>query len=375
MSDVNRESPKSAEVRGLHLPVEQGMLQALVPINGLTVDHLNTLLRDQFIEVAFAGQTLFRAGDYDNHHVYLLSGLVAITDEAGNEIQVSAEDPVSRYPLKHYQPRRHSAVTKTDCSIIRFDSDQLDGMLAWDQASNYIMLDIASQRDLDEDADWMLTLLKSNMFYKVPPMNIREVLNKFKPVVVKSGDIILRQGEEGDCCYFIKEGLAGVYQFKDEKSPAELVAELGLGRCFGEDALVNDTVRNATIKMHSNGVLMKLDKKDFFLLLKSAPVNKCSMKEALEKEENGAAWIDVRTQDEYEKGHYGQSINLPLNILKLKSRILDKEKSYIIYCNTGRRSEAAAFFLNEEGFDVSLLSGGYYHYSVDQQKLFEGHDA
>lgn len=374
MTDTEISSSQATEQRGLQLPVEQGMLKVLVPVNALTVDHLNTLLRDQFLEVVIAGQPLFRSGEYDNHHVYLLSGQVVVTDDGGRETVISAEDPACRYPLKHYQPRRHTAITKTDCGIIRFDSDQLDGMLAWDQASNYIMLDIASQRDLDEDADWMLTLLKSNMFYKVPPMNIRQILNKFSPVVVTNGETILRQGEEGDCCYFIKEGLAGVYQFSDEKSRPELVAELGVGRCFGEDALVNDTVRNATITMHSNGVLMKLDKKDFFLLLKPAAVTKCSLAEAKVSEQQGAIWIDVRTQDEFEKGHYAGAINLPLNILKLKSRILDKDKRYIVYCNTGRRSEAAAFFLNEEGFDVALLAGGYYYYSVPEQKQFESHD-
>lgn len=351
--------------------IDHRLLQTLVPVNALTEDHLKTLLWNQTVEVILAGQSLFAIGDYDNHHVYLLSGEVVVTDEAGEEITRTADDPASRYPLRHYQPRRHSAVAKTDCSVIRFDSDQLDAMLAWDQASNHIMLEIASQRDLDEDADWMLTLLKSNLFYKVPPMNIREVLNKFKPVVMTNGDIVLRQGEVGDCCYIIKEGLAGVYQFKDEKSTPELVNEIGSGWCFGEDALVNDTVRNATIKMHSNGVLMRLDKNDFYLLLKPPAVTTCNLAEAQLRQEHGWVWVDVRTQEEFEKGHYEGALNLPLTILKLKSRMLDKNKHYIIYCNTGRRSEAAAFFLNEEGFQVSLLVGGFTHYSPAQQKLFE----
>lgn len=370
-SASNLNNDQVEEGKGASHAIEQRLLQTLVPVNSLTVDHLNTLLRDRSIEMVCAGQSLFKIGEYDNQHVYLLSGKVMITDLQGQELLVRADDPVSRYPLKHHQPRRHEAMAATDCSIVRFDSDQLDAMLAWDQASNYILLDITSQRDLDEDADWMLTLLKSNLFYKVPPMNIREILNKFKPVVYSTGDTVLRQGEVGDCCYFIKEGVAGVYQSTDEKSAPELVAELGVGRCFGEDALVNETVRNATIEMHSNGVLMKLDKNDFFLLLKSPSVNTMDLRQALQLETQGSSWIDVRTQEEYEKGHYPGSLNMPLNLLKLKSRMLNPSKHYIIYCNSGRRSLSAGHFLSEEGFNVSVLAGGFTTYSIDQQKQFE----
>jgi CRP-like cAMP-binding protein len=279
--------------------IEQRLLQTLVPVNSLTVDHLNTLLRDQFVEVVCRGQSLFDIGDYDNNHVYLLSGEVKITNAGGDESLITAENPVSRYPLSHHQPRRSCAIAQTDCNIIRFNSDKLDGMLAWDQASHYIMLDIAAQRDLDEDADWMLTLLKSNLFYKVPPMNIRQILNKFEARYCSSGETILRQGEYGDCCYFIKEGVADVYQSVDEKSSAQLVAELGVGRFFGEDALVNETTRNATIVMQTNGVLMKLDKQDFFLLLKSPSIQALNLAEAKKYVDQGGSWIDVRTQDEF----------------------------------------------------------------------------
>ena len=51
--------------------------------------------------------------------------------------------------------------------------------------------------------------------------------------------------------------------------------------------------------------------------------------------------------------------------------MLDSAKPYVIYCNTGRRSEAAASFLNAEGYQVSLLSGGLLNYSEEDQQLFE----
>ncbi len=349
--------------------VEQQLIQTLVPVNALTSDHLESLMRGISIESIFAGQVLFSVGDYDNRHIYLLSGRVGI-EANGDTTYCDAENPDCRFPLSHHQPRDSRAVAATDCSVIRFDSDQLDSMLAWDQASQYLILDIADKRDMDEDADWMLTLLRSNLFYKIPPMNIRRILDKFEARYMSAGDVVLRQGEVGDSCYFIKEGTVGVYRAENERSSSDLIAELGVGRCFGEDALVNDTSRNASIVMHANGVLMMLKKQDFFLLLKQPIVSAVSFSEACLQLEKGAKWIDVRTQDEYERTHANHSQNLPLDILKLKSRILDRSQNYITYCSSGRRSEAAAHFLTEEGFKVSALADGIEQFFNSHRKMF-----
>jgi rhodanese-related sulfurtransferase len=38
--------------------------------------------------------------------------------------------------------------------------------------------------------------------------------------------------------------------------------------------------------------------------------------------------------------------------------VLDRESPYIVYCDTGRRSSAAAFILNQNGFQSAVLKGG-----------------
>lgn len=350
--------------------LKKQLLQAFVPVNALTEDHLNTLLRDSQVEVLCRGQQLCRRGDYDNSYIYLLSGSVAIDSGTGAVLQVEAGDASARFALAHHQPRLETVTASDDCQIIRFDSDALDGMLAWDQTANYISLDIAGQRDLDEDADWMLTLLRSNLFYKVSPMNIRQILTRFRPVFTHAGEVVIRQGELGDCCYFIKEGSVSVYRSTDEKSKSELVAELGVGRCFGEDALVNDVPRNATIEMRDNGVLMKLDKQDFYLLLKPPQVRSLTLSETDRELMSGAVLIDVRSQDEFERAHAAQALNMPLSILKLKSRLLDRETNYITYCNSGRRSSAAAFLLAEDGYRVTVLRNGFEALPMAQRLRF-----
>lgn len=350
--------------------LKKHLLQTMVPVNALTEDHLNTLLRDTQVEVLCRGQIIVQRGDCDNTHIYLLSGKVGVDNGNGEMRMIDANDPQARFALAHLQPRLETITAIDDCQIIRFVSEKLDAMLAWDQAANYIILDITGQRDLDEDADWMLTLLRSNLFYKVPPMNIRQILSRFRAQFAHSGDVVLRQGEAGDGCYFIKEGAVSVYRARDEKGASELVAELGIGRCFGEDALVNDAPRNATVVMRDNGVLMKLDKQDFFLLLKSPPVRSYTLAEVEREMAAGTQLIDVRTESEYELAHVDTALNMPLTILKLKSRLLNRDKRYIAYCNSGRRSSAAAYLLAEDGYHVTVLRNGFEALSLGQRARF-----
>lgn len=346
------------------------LLQAFVPVNALTEDHLDTLLRDTSIEVLCRGQVLCRRGDCDNTHIYLLSGSVSIDGSRGPAQCVAADAAAAQFPLAHHQPRLETVTAAEDCQVIRFDSDALDSMLAWDQAAHYITLDIAGQRDLDEDADWMLTLLRSNLFYKVPPMNIRQILKHFRPMFAHAGEVVIRQGEMGDCCYVIKEGCVSVYRADAGQDKSEWVAELGVGRCFGEDALVNDLPRNATLVMGANGVLMKLEKQDFYLLLKPPQVRSLSLAETEREQAAGAVLIDVRSQDEFERAHAAQALNMPLTILKLKSRLLDRNIHYITYCNSGRRSSAAAFLLAEDGYRVTVLRNGFESLPMAQRLRF-----
>lgn len=350
--------------------VTRAQLRSYVPVNALTDDHLSTLMRDREIEFLCKGQALFDIGDTDNHNVYLIHGEIEVFDAVGSRRVVRSADAGTKYPLCHRQPRRERAVALTDCSVVRFDSTLLDNMLCWDQVANCIMADISSQRELDDDAAWMMTLLRSNLFYKVPPMNIREILNCFEAQSVAEGQVILRQGELGDCLYYIKDGQADVLRADDERGKSDLVATLDAGRCFGEDALVNETARNATIVMRTPGTLMRLGKNDFFKLLRKPAVDAINFRQAEDLVSAGARWIDVRTQDEFDSGHCKGALHIPLRLAYIKSRMLDKSARYVTCCNTGTRAQAAAHLLAQHGFQVSALASGFEQLPDQQREFF-----
>jgi rhodanese-related sulfurtransferase len=66
----------------------------------------------------------------------------------------------------------------------------------------------------------------------------------------------------------------------------------------------------------------------------------------------GFAVLDVRTPDEFSEGHIAGAINVDYNSDQFRAGLakLDKSKTYVVYCRTGRRSADAARIMKEMGF-------------------------
>jgi len=73
---------------------------------------------------------------------------------------------------------------------------------------------------------------------------------------------------------------------------------------------------------------------------------------------DGGHWLDVRLPSEFEAFHEEGAINLPLYFIRLKLKTLDPDKTYVLCCDTGRRSSAGTFILSERGFNTRVLRGG-----------------
>ena len=71
--------------------------------------------------------------------------------------------------------------------------------------------------------------------------------------------------------------------------------------------------------------------------------------------------LDVRTDEEFTAGHIDGAENIDVNSESFKNDIgkLDKSKTYIVHCRTGRRSETAVNIMEEMGFtDIYWMQDG-----------------
>jgi CRP-like cAMP-binding protein len=333
------------------------LLRNLVAPAGVSTESFRELVRQAIIDSLPGGRVLFRAADLDRTTVYLLAGEVDLTSERGPPQTVRAGTEEARRPLANFQPRKHTARARTDVRVARIDNDLLDIYITWNQLAGIEVSEITTEDGSDGGADWMTRILQSRVFMRIPPANIQQMFMRLREVSLRAGDAVIRQGEEGDYYYIVNRGRCRVTRASATGHEVTL-AELSSGDAFGEEALLSGARRNATVTMLTDGSLMRLSKADFDELLRAPMQKEVDIERARELIQAGAVLLDVRLESEYRAGNLRGSVNLPIYMLRLRAEGLDPTRSYVLYCDTGRRSSAGAYLLTERGFDAYVLKGG-----------------
>jgi len=331
-------------------------LRVFTPLDGLKRANLTALAKKTDVRKLVSGQTLFKLGDSEKRTYYLVSGRLQLTDKDGNTKVLEGGSEEAKSPIVPMLPRRHTAKALNEVQFISIDTDLLDVMLTWDQTGDYEVSEL--QGDDGDSNDWMTTLLQTKAFHRIPPGNIQAIFMRMQQVNYRQGDVVIKQGDEGDFFYVITKGSCHVTRETPLNQDGIKLAELESGDTFGEEALISETTRNATVTMASDGSLMRLGKDDFNKLLNEPMLDWVDRDEAQQIVSNGGRWLDVRLPSEFESFHEEDAINIPLYFIRLKLNILDPEVPYILCCDTGRRSSAGAFILNERGFKTRVLKGG-----------------
>jgi CRP-like cAMP-binding protein len=341
-------------------PIDLGTLRSFSPLDGLKTENLNALARKAALRDLTLDKLLFKQGDNDKRTVYLVSGVIELTQDGKTVAVIRSGSPEARNPIAPIMPRRYSAVVASDrVQVMVIDSELLDVMLTWDQTGSYEVGELGGTANMDDLADdWMTVMLQTKAFHKVPPANIQAIFMRLQRVDFKAGQTVIKQGDEGDFFYVIVKGKCQVTRETPLNKDGIKLAELAMGDTFGEEALISEAKRNANVTMLTDGTLMRLDKEDFKLLLNEPMLEYVDQYQAEKLVAQGAKWLDVRLPSEFDGQHLDDAANIPLYFLRIKLKTLDKNTAYVVYCDTGRRSSAAAYILSERGFHTYVLQGG-----------------
>jgi CRP-like cAMP-binding protein len=337
--------------------LELSLLRSFSPLDGLKNENVRALARKTTLRDLAQGRVLFKEGDTDKRTYYLVSGAVDLLTEGHVVGTVRGGTGDARHPLAPVLPRRCTARVATDrIEYISIDSDLLDVLLTWDQTGTYEVGELQAGGPAGDD--WMTLLLQSRAFHKIPPANLQAVFMRMQRMAYTAGDTVIRQGEDGDYFYAIVSGRCQVTRETPLNRDGIKLAELGMGDTFGEESLISGAKRNATVSMITDGVLMRLGKDDFNTLLNEPMLHWVSYEEAKAIVAGGGRWLDVRLPSEFEHCHFEPALNVPLYFVRLKLKTLEQGVQYVVCCDNGRRSSAAAYVLSERGFETRVLTGG-----------------
>ncbi len=332
-------------------------LKKYYPFNKMEEKFLPILLNQFEVHQFEKGESIFKLDDNKIFAKYVIQGAVEIRYPTGRVKVVKDTSLQSYYPIGDVNTSKKlaSEVKSSSAKIMMINNVFLDHFMVWNDL--FRQSDDSSSLKGHQSYEWVVGLLNSNAVQMLPRGHVDQIFKNLEPMAVSLGDEIITEGDSGDYCYIIVEGAVEVFKCKAEGEV--MVATLGKGSLFGEHALVSQEPRTASVRMMTDGLLMRLVGEKFSSLLKSHVVRWLTTDASFEMMLDGATLLDVREQEEFENLGFEGSVHIPVDRLREQCEAkLDKSKPVITCSNTGMRCASAAFLLATLGYDVYSMQGG-----------------
>ena len=351
--------------------LDSGVFRQFSPINELKGQFLSDVLSHVRIITVQKGTMLFKRGKIVPDHYFLLDGEVDLINNEYEVERIKSATERAGKPLNTLSPTGVSAVAKTHVRYFKINIDVLARQLAYSKNPGLAQQAAGDGQDigsfdltggpgilvgeLSDGNDWMTCLLQSPLFTHISSSQLQELFNKFETVEVEAGEKLIKEGARGDYFYVLAAGTALV---TNRSGSVDL--ELKEGNYFGEEALISDAPRNASVIMSSAGVVKRLNAADFAVLMRE-PVLKYVQWENLRGLSKPYKIIDVRLPLEFRSSHLPGSVNMPLSRLRENLKDLGHASLYVVSDEAGPRADIAAYILCEAGFDTVILKNAVQH--------------
>ncbi len=149
---------------------------------------------------------------------------------------------------------------------------------------------------------WVEAMRRGSLLGALDPEILRDLLDRAEVVAAEAGEVLIRQGEAGDCAYVVLDGTLEVVV----ETPAGAVAMASLGpqEVFGEIAVFTDLPRTATVRARTDAALMRLGRADLAAAIAAHPETAFGLLAAL--------------------GRRVHALNRPLAMLTLAAQALER---------------------------------------------------
>jgi len=155
----------------------------------------------------------------------------------------------------------------------------------------------------DSQKKTILEKMEQNFLFKnLDKEEQNTVINAFEQRIVKTGEMVIKEGDYGDCLYLIEEGTLDCTKvIKGEKT---FLKKYESGDSFGELALLYNAPRAATIVALTDSTLWKLDRECFNVIVKDSAMRK------RQKYEEQLKNVEIlKTLDNYDIGQICDALN------------------------------------------------------------------
>ena len=335
------------------------------PLDQLLPKYLSQVLKEAQVLTFDSGDLIFEKQHSMDALYYLLKGKLKVKKGVFSSHVLDARNPECFSAINSKVPAEASAKASEAGHMLLINQKVLDRALGWSAAEKDKLAKeqgstSGGQGRVDETQGfdeahftWITGLMEFPLFFNLPPSNMEMLLEKFEKMPVSAGQKIINEGDEGDYFYLLIEGSARVVIGGDESRPIRLTR----GAYFGEEALISDTARSATVVMDGDGLLARLDKASFQSLLNDPMIQYVTRAQFREEMQNNASCeeLDIRSMAEFEDIPFPKCLHIPFSDLRQRLETLDKSKVYYLTEEGGHRSEVAAHVLCQNAIKAKVI--------------------
>ena len=301
-------------------------------------------------------EVLFKAGSNDSYVIYLIRGQVKLSAATGEEFLLDAKSDQAKYPVANLKPRRFTATVASEDALLAFiPVEIIEGFLAESKSKARVEENVINTEDEDDkilDSDWMMALLQTPMFSKMPTDQIKQLFKTMEEVEVKAGDEIIREGGFGGYYFLIKKGECLVS--KNQYGKEVVLNKLYPTQAFGEEALLLNSKRSATVKMATDGVLMRISNNNFAKFLGKHLIKWIDVANAKNIVSKGAEILDL-TENTDPKIDLGKAIKISPSSFRDELDKLSKKGGYVIIADSDKNGALASYLMSAHGLRGFVL--------------------
>jgi CRP-like cAMP-binding protein len=247
-------------------------------------------------------------------------------------------------------PRIASVAAKTDVILLKLLKSDFEDIVSMDTTFSQVV------ESKVHDYVQFNKIKTLDPFTHISEEKIPLLFEKLEERTYSPGENIVTQGDVGDRYFIIKSGRVAVLKKMLGDKP-EQIAILTSGEAFGEEALITNSPRNATVQTLDETRVWTISKNDFDEIMKSTFLDEVSAQDVLNTNKENK-YLDVRMKMEFDEEHIPDAVNIPLDELRNRYPELDRSKEYYVYCLIGARSASASFLLQSQGIKAKSIKGG-----------------
>lgn len=244
------------------------LLERVEFFEGLDQDQITKVAQEALLLQFMPGQDICRQGDYEETFYIILSGFVEVTTQTQNQhktflaVLEKGEFFGEMGPLSG-QPRTATVTAKERTVVLQIPKTLFIEMMRRSPPFK----DKIDQKYIDRSLSTHLRQVE--IFSSLPEPVIEALSDKVELLSFGKGEVIIREGEPGDCLYLVRSGFV-----KISRGPLDhekILTYLREGSYFGEMALIRDEKRSANVVAMTDVEAVYIGKEEFQDILNMYP--------------------------------------------------------------------------------------------------------